>query len=96
MTVHPDQIDPKCKINHMTCRACVQIQLYFDGIYASIDTQILKTPHIHLFHLAALDNVRNPDIVHSRYVGEISFKNSAPKYLKQNSYNVSTKYYFKL
>ena len=33
-----------------------------DGIDASIDTHMLEIPHILLFHSAALDNGRNPDI----------------------------------
>ena len=61
MTVHPDQFDPKCNYFHMTCRACVQLPLGVDGIYASIYTQILKN-NILLVHLAALDNGRNTDI----------------------------------
>ena len=46
----------------MTCRECVQLPLYVDGIYASIDTQMLKPPHILLFRLDALYNGRNLDI----------------------------------
>ena len=63
MMVHPDQTEPKYKHNRMTCRACVQLPLYVYGIDTSIDTQILKTPHILLFHLVAFDNGRKPYIV---------------------------------
>ena len=42
MRVHPDQADPNCNCSHMACRACVQLPLDVDGIYSSIDTQILK------------------------------------------------------
>ena len=60
--VHPDQADPNCNYSHMDCRACVQIPLDVDEIYYSIDTQMLKTPHDLLFHLAVLDNGRKPYI----------------------------------
>ena len=46
----------------MTCRACVKLPLDVYWIYASIDTQIIKTPHDILVHFAALDNYRKPDI----------------------------------
>ena len=62
MTVHPDQADPKCKYNRMTCRACVQIPLYVYGIDASIDNQMMKNPHDIIVHLVALDYGRNTDI----------------------------------
>ena len=62
MTVHTDQADPKCNHSCMTCRACIKLPLYVDGIDSSIDTQILEKYHILLVHLAALDNGRNPDI----------------------------------
>ena len=62
MTAHPDQADPKFKHNPMTLRECAQFQLYADGIDAIIDNKMLKTLHIIIFHLAALENGRNPDI----------------------------------
>ena len=62
MTVHPDQADPNCKHGRMTSRACFQLPLGVDGIDASIDTQILKTPHDLLVHLSELDNGRKSDI----------------------------------
>ena len=62
MLVHPYQLDPKFKHIHMNCKACVRLPLYVDGIYHSIITQVLKTSHIILVHLEALDNMRNPDI----------------------------------
>ena len=46
----------------MTCRACIQLPLYVDGIDTRIDIQILKPPHIILVHLAALDNEINTGI----------------------------------
>ena len=46
----------------MTCRSCIKLPLYVDVIDARIDTHMLKTPHIILVHLAALDNGRKPDI----------------------------------
>ena len=46
----------------MTCRDCIKLPLDVDGIYASIDTQILKSPHNILVHLADLDYGRKPDI----------------------------------
>ena len=42
ITVHPDQTDPKYKHNHMACRAYFQPSLYVDGVYARIDTHMLK------------------------------------------------------
>ena len=62
MTVHPDQADPNCNYSCMTCRACVQLSLDVDVIDSSINTQILKTPHDLLVHLAALYNGINPEI----------------------------------
>ena len=62
MTFHPDQADPKCNYSCITCRACVQLPLDLDDIDSRIDTQMLKTPHDCLVHLAALDNVIKPDI----------------------------------
>ena len=46
----------------MICRACVQLPLDLDGIYTRFDTKGLKTTHIPLVHLTALENRRNPDI----------------------------------
>ena len=54
MTFHLDQYDTNWKHIHMPCMACVKLPLYLDGIDASIDTQILKTPHIILSHLEYL------------------------------------------
>ena len=62
MMFHPDQDDPNCNYSHMTCRACIQLQLDVDEIYAIIDTTMLTPPHIILVHLAALYNGINPDI----------------------------------
>ena len=45
MTVHPYQAGPNFNYIRMACRECIQIPLDVDGIYASIDTQILKNPH---------------------------------------------------
>ena len=42
MTVQPDQDDPDCKYSRMTCRACVQLSLDVDGIYASIYNKMQK------------------------------------------------------
>ena len=49
--------------NQITCRACVQIQLDTDGVYAIIDTKMLKPPHNLLFNLVDLDYERNTYIV---------------------------------
>ena len=46
----------------MNFRACVQLPLDEDGIYFSIDTQILKIPLDILVHLEALYNGINSDI----------------------------------
>ena len=62
MTVHPDQADTKWIHISMNWRECVQLPLYVYDIDANIDTQIIKTPHILLLHLAALDNGRNTGI----------------------------------
>ena len=40
----------------MNFRACVQLPLDVDGIYASIGTQMPKTPHILISQLADLNN----------------------------------------
>ena len=62
MTVHLHQADPNCKYSRMTCRACIQLPLDVDGIDTSINNQNVKTPHYPLVHLAALENVRKPNI----------------------------------
>ena len=62
MTVHPDQADPNCNHNCMTCREFFKLPPDVYWIDASIDTQILKNPHYPLVHLAALENGINPDI----------------------------------
>ena len=62
MAVHQDQVDPNRKHVRMTCRAFIQLPLDLDRIYASIDTQIMKPPHIIIVHLESLDNGRKPDI----------------------------------
>ena len=62
MAVHPYQAEPIYKHSCMTSRACVQLPLDVDGIDASINSQIMKTPNDLLGHLAALDNGRNPYI----------------------------------
>ena len=62
MTLYPDQADPSYNYSHMTCRACIQLPLDVDGIDTSIDTQMLKKPHIVLFRLSALYNGRKPYI----------------------------------
>ena len=76
----------------MTCRACVQLPLDTDGIYARIDIKILKITSDLLFHLTALDNRSNPDIgTLNKERGGI-FQNAVPKYSKQNSYGIKMKY----
>ena len=62
MTVQPYKADKNFNYSRMTCRACVQLPLNVGGIDSSIDTKILKNPHILLFQLVALDNFRKPDI----------------------------------
>ena len=62
MTDRPDQVDPNCNHSRMICRACIQPPLYVYGIDAIIGIQMLKTSHIFIIHLAALENGRNPDI----------------------------------
>ena len=47
----------------MSFRACVQLPLDVNGVDASINTQILRTPHDLMVHLASLDNERKTDIV---------------------------------
>ena len=65
MAVQPYQTDPNCKHSHMTCSAGVQRPIDVYGIDTSINTQMLKTPHDILFHLADLYNVIKP------YIGKI-------------------------
>ena len=62
MMVHLDQADKNCKNSILTFRECIKLPLDVDGIDASIDTQMLKTPHDLLLHLVALENGRNTDI----------------------------------
>ena len=62
MTVQPEQAGPNCKHSRMNCRACVQLLIDVDEIYAIINTQMLKKPHGLLVHLVALDNGEKPDI----------------------------------
>ena len=70
----------------MNCRACIKIPLDVYGIDASIDTQMMNTPHDILVQLAALDNGRMIDIgTLKKDKGDI-FQNAAPKALKQNFY----------
>ena len=70
MTVHPYQADPNLNYIFMTCRACIQLPLDVAEIDSSIDIPMLKKKL--LFHLAALDNGRNPDIgTLKKYRGEI-------------------------
>ena len=60
--MHPEQDDPKCKKIRLTCRACAQLPLDVDVIYARIYTQIMETIHDILVQLVDLDYGRNPDI----------------------------------
>ena len=69
----------------MTCRDCVQIPPDVYGIDASIETQILKTPHYLLVHLAVLYYGRNPNIGTLKKERQDIFQNDAPKSLKQKS-----------
>ena len=46
----------------MTYRACIQIPLDVDKIYASIDNKMLKTPPDILVHLASLNIWIKPNI----------------------------------
>ena len=62
MTDHPYQYDPKFKHNRMTGRACDKLPLDTNGIETSINTEMMKTPHIILFHLEDLENWINTDI----------------------------------
>ena len=72
MTFHPDQDDPNCNYSCMTWRSCVQIPSYVDGIDSRIDTQMLKTSHAILVHVAALYNGIKPYIgTLKKYSGDI-------------------------
>ena len=62
MTVHPYQAGPNYKHISITCRACIQLPLYVNGINISIDTQMLQNPNYLPVHLVDLENGRNPDI----------------------------------
>ena len=71
--------------------ACVKLPLYLDGMDASIDTQILKTPHHLLVYLAALENGRKTDIgtlkkdrgdIFSEYCAD-SFKGKVLSYVNE-------------
>ena len=62
ITVHPYQADPNLKHSRMTCRDCVKLPLDVDGIGDSISTQMMKTLHDLIFHLAALDYGIKPEI----------------------------------
>ena len=73
----------------MTCRFCVQLPLDLDGVDDSINTQILKTPHILLSHLWALDNGRNSYIGKLRKREEIYFHTAALKALNKNTYVIA-------
>ena len=80
----------------MTCRACVQLPLYLDGIDAIIDTQMIKPLQMILVHLAALENGRKPYIdTPKKYRGDI-FLELCTESFKENSYVMSMNYYFKL
>ena len=54
--VHLDWTDTKYNHDIMTSRACILLPLDVDGIYEIIDTQMMKTPNVLLFHLEALEN----------------------------------------
>ena len=62
MSAHPDQAESNCKQIRMTFRACIKISIDVDCIGASINNQIMKTPHDLLVHLAALDSGIKSDI----------------------------------
>ena len=62
MKFHPYQADKNCKQSHMDCRAGIQLSLDVDGIYDSIYTQMLKTSHYFIVHLADLDHGRKTEI----------------------------------
>ena len=69
----------------MTCRDCVQIPPDVYEIDASIETQILKTPHYLLVQLAVLDYGRHPNIGTLKKERRDIFQNDALKSLKQKS-----------
>ena len=72
MTVHPYQADPKWKHSCTTCRDFVKLPLDVNGIDSGIYTQIPKTPHNILFHMADLEYGINIDIgTLKKYRGEI-------------------------
>ena len=84
ITVHSYQAGPNFKHIRMTCRSFIQLPLDVDGIDVIIDNQMFKTPHILIFHLAALDNGRKPDIgTPNKYRGEI-FSECCTKGFKVN------------
>ena len=62
ISIHPEQADPKYNHNSITCRDCVQLQLYVDDTDASIDTQMIKPLNNMLVHLSDLDYGIIPDI----------------------------------
>ena len=88
MAVHPDQADPSCKHSRMTFSAFVQPPLDLDGIDASINTQMLKTPHDLLFHLEALYNGINPEIGILKKDKVDIFQNAAQRVSKQSSWDM--------
>ena len=55
-------VHPNRNHSHMHCRDYVKLPLNTYGIDVSIGNQILKTPHILLFHLSDLENGRKPYI----------------------------------
>ena len=72
MTFHPDKADTKFKHSRITCRVCVQLPLDAYGIDASIDNQMMKTPHDLLVNLADLDYGKNTCIgTLKKYRGDI-------------------------
>ena len=95
MTVHPDQDDQKSNDSRITCRALIQLPLDIDGIYFSIDTQMMEKPHIILVHLIDLDNGRQPDIgTLKEGRGDISFE-CCTEIFKEHFCGMSMKYCLK-
>ena len=91
MTVQPDQADPNCNYSRLTCSDCVQLLLDVDGIYFSIDNQMMKIHHDMLVQLADLDNGRNPDIgTLKKDRGDI-FSECCVESFKENFYVMSMK-----
>ena len=84
MMVPSGQDGPKFKCIHMTCRDCVQLPLDVDGIDSSIDTQMLKTPHVLLFQFASIYYGGNTYIGTLKKDGGASVRNAAPKALNKN------------